>query len=120
MTPSSTERIGFTFSSVPAIACARPMRPPFCRYSSVPTVKTTRFTSLNRSTSRSISSSVVPRSRRRWIASASIEQASEAVSESTSRMRSAPVCCASSDAASDADWKVPDSFEVSWIDQMRS
>ena len=50
------------------------------------------------------------------MASASIAHASEAVSESTSRIRSPP----SSAAASEADWKVPESFEVSWIDQMRS
>ncbi len=35
-------------SSDPASACALPMRPPFCRYSSVSTVKTTRLSSLNR------------------------------------------------------------------------
>ena len=34
-TPSSTDRIGLTLSSVPASAWARPIRPPFWRYSSV-------------------------------------------------------------------------------------
>ncbi len=37
--PSRIVRIGFTFSRLPASAAARPMRPPFARYSSVFTVK---------------------------------------------------------------------------------
>ena len=37
--PSRIARIGFTFSRLPASAAARPMRPPFARYSSVLTVK---------------------------------------------------------------------------------
>ena len=37
-----SERIGFTFRSCPAQACARPMRPPLARYSSVSTVKISR------------------------------------------------------------------------------
>ena len=70
------------------------------------TVKTTPFSSLNRSISASISSSVVPRASRRWIASARSPTASDAVSVSTTRIRSPPT----SPAAVTADWYVPESF----------
>ena len=116
ITPSSTVRIGLTFRREPASAWALPIRPPFWRYSSVATVKTTRFVRLKRSTSSSISSSVVPASSRRSIASASNATASEAVSVSTSRTRSPSSCSA----ARRADSYVPESFDVRWSDQIRS
>ena len=74
--------------SWPAIARALPIRPPFARYSSVSTVKSSRPRGGSAPTSASTSSSVVPRSSRRWIASASIAIAAEAVSESITRTRS--------------------------------
>jgi hypothetical protein len=64
-TSRSIVRIGFTFSSCPAHALARPMRPPRRRNSSVSTVKSNPASLRARWTSASISSSVVPRSSRR-------------------------------------------------------
>ena len=55
--PSSIDRIGLMCSRLPANAAALPMRPPFCRNSSVSTVKISPASRLNRSTSSSISSS---------------------------------------------------------------
>ena len=57
--------------------------------------------------SASISSSVVPRASRRWIAWESIAIASDAVSESTTRILSPPISCA----ASSALWNVPETFD---------
>ena len=55
---------------------------------------------------------VVPRASRRWIASASSAQASDAVSVSIDTTRPPP----SSAPASDADWNVPESFAERWIE----
>ena len=63
-----------------------------------------------RSAADSISSSVVPRSRRRWISRASIAIATDTDSVSTSLTRSG----AASPAASDALAKVPESFDEMW------
>ena len=99
-------RIGFTCNSSPAQALARPMRPPRRRNSSVSTVKISPASSLKRPLSASISSSVAPRSSRRWIARPSIAIAADALSESTTRTLSP-----TSAAAVRALWYVPESAE---------
>ena len=96
-------------SRLPANAAALPMRPPFCRNSSVSTVKISPTSRLNRSTSSSISSSLVPRSSRRWIASPSIAIAADAVPVSTTRTLSP-----SSAAAVRALSNVPESVAAIW------
>jgi hypothetical protein len=99
--------MGFTFSRLPASARARPMRPPFARNSNVSTVKSRPASRRCPAASASTSSSVVPRSSRRWIPRPSIEIPTEADSVSTSRTRSPP----SSPAASVALAKVPESLD---------
>ena len=51
ISPPAMVRIGFTWSSSPAHACARPIRPPRARNSSVSTVNTSPNSCLNASTS---------------------------------------------------------------------
>ena len=58
----------------------------------------------------SISSSVVPRARRRWIECERIATASETLSVSTTRTFLPPI----SEAATSALWIVPLSFEETW------
>ena len=71
--------------------------------------------SLKRATSASTSSSVVPRSSRRWIAKPSIASAADAVPESIARTLSPK-----SSAATRALWIVPESDSGMWIEMMRS
>src|SRR5437667_6376083 len=78
-------RIGLTCNRFPAHALARPIRPPRRRNSSVSTVKIRPASALKRRINSSLSSSVVPRSSRRWIAKPSMAIAAEALSESTTR-----------------------------------
>ena len=110
------ERIGLTLSSVPAKARALPMRPPRARNSSVSTVNSSPRSRRYRSTSSSTSSSLVPRSRRRWIASASIAIEAEAVSESITVTRPSP----SSAAAASALANVPETSAETWSEKIRS
>jgi hypothetical protein len=97
---------GRRFRRPPAIACAFPIRPPRCRYSSVSTVNSTSQLVWKRSMSAEISSSVVPRASLRSIAWASIAIASDAVLVSITRTLS-PI----SWEARSALWNVPDSVD---------
>ena len=80
------------------------------------TVKSSPWLSRYRSTSASISSSVVPRSSRRWMARPSIAIAADAVCESIVRTRPSP----SSAAAMPALWNVPESFDAMCTEKIRS
>ena len=86
------------------------MRPPLARYSSVSTVKIRCALSWKCATSASISSSVVPASSRRWIASPSIATAAEADPVSTTRTQSP----SSMPAAVRALSTVPESVPARW------
>ena len=69
-----------------------------------------------RATTSSASSSVVPRSRRRWIASARMTTPPETLSESITVTRSSPRACAASRALS----AVPESFPEMRTQRIRS
>ena len=73
-------------------------------------MKSTSQCAWKRSINVEISSSVVPRASRRWIAWESIAMASEAVIVSTTRTLSPPISCA----ASSALWNVPETFDETW------
>ena len=104
------------FSSVPAIAAALPILPPFARNSSVSTVKTIRLSCWNRRTRSSTSSSVVPRSSRSWTVSASSASPADTVPLSIARTFPPP----SSSPATLALSTVPDSFCGMCSERIRS
>ena len=98
-------------SSEPAIACALPDAPAALEVlERLDREQHVAARAWKRSTSAAISSSVVPRASRRWIACESIAIASDAVIVSTTRTLSPPISCA----ASSALWNVPETFAETW------
>ena len=114
--PSSTVRMGRIWSRLPRRALARPMRPPFWRYSRVSRTKSRRVLPGRMRTSCSACSCVAPPAMASAARMAVIPCEVAMVPVSTTSMRKSGRSERSIPAADSAERTVPLSFPVAWME----